>query len=246
MKLYSVIRDPKSLSLVEIRNMYSLMEKHYENSVYDSFIHDLAEKDWLIELREDGTNLLRGFSTQMLLDVPLQEANAVALFSGDTIVDKDHWGSTALAIAWGKLAVKIIEENPGRHVYWFLICKGFRTYRFLSVFFKEFYPCWNQPPSPELKRVMDVLAAEKFSHHYDPQRGILLADQNAYRIKMEVDMLSENRNDPHVRFFLERNPRYKEGDELCCLTPLTLDNFSAAARRLMASPAFLCTSQHDC
>jgi hypothetical protein len=246
MKLHSIIRDPKTLPLVDIQHMYALMERHYENIVYESFTADLAEKEWLIELREVGTNLLRGFSTQMVLECEHSGGTTLALFSGDTIVDKEYWGSTALAIAWGKLAVHVIEMNPDRSVYWFLICKGFRTYRFLSVFFNEFYPCWNRPFTPELKRVLDELAASKFPQNYDPHRGILKADEKAYRIKSEVDMLSACRSDPHVKFFLEHNPHYNQGDELCCLTPLTLDNFSAAARRLMASPAFLCASHDDC
>ena len=45
-------------------------------------------------------------------------------------------------------------------------------------------------------------------------------------------------HDPHVRFFVERNPGHARGDELCCLAPLTRQNFSATAERLIRSPAF--------
>lgn len=245
MKLHSHIRNPQKLTTADISEMYGLMERHYENISYEAFMRDLAEKDWIIELREVGTETLCGFSTQMLLECECGGAQATALFSGDTIVDKEHWGSSSLAIAWGQLAVQVISLYPDRDLYWFLICKGFRTYRFLSVFFQEFYPCWNRTFPPDMKQLLDSFATSKFGVSYDPQRGVLHADANAYRIKPAVDMLSDSRNDPHVKYFLERNPHYDQGDELCCLTPLKIENFSLAARRLMDSPAFLRTNHYD-
>jgi hypothetical protein len=35
---------------------------------------------------------------------------------------------------------------------------------------------------------------------------------------------------PVVRFFLERNPRYHEGQELVCLTEFAADNLRSCAR----------------
>jgi hypothetical protein len=40
-----------------------------------------------------------------------------------------------------------------------------------------------------------------------------------------------------VRFFLERNPHYDRGDELCCLAPLTQENFTRAAYRVINASA---------
>jgi hypothetical protein len=38
--------------------------------------------------------------------------------------------------------------------------------------------------------------------------------------------------DPHVAFFVQRNPRHAEGDELACLTRVHPDNFTAAGQRM--------------
>jgi hypothetical protein len=44
--------------------------------------------------------------------------------------------------------------------------------------------------------------------------------------------------DPFVRFFHERNPGHVRGEELCCLAPLTRENFTPAAYRVIgAEPA---------
>lgn len=238
MTLHSKLRSPSDLSSHDIQEMFGLMTRHYDNTSRTTFLDDLNEKQWIIELRDEVTGVLKGFSTQRLLDTVVDGRKVTALFSGDTIVDRDCWGSPLLALAWGQLAVRIIEANQNCDLYWFLICKGYRTYRFLSVFFEEFSPCWNRETSPYHKRVLDTLAIQKFGSQYDSKRGILLASEKAYRVKPEIDLLSDHRRDPHVAFFLERNPGYQRGDELCCVANLTLSNFSRAAKRLMATPAF--------
>lgn len=238
MLLQTKIRSINDITQTDIEEMFGLMLRHYNNASRDSFVSDLVEKQWVIELRDEETGVLIGFSTQKLLDAIVDEKPIVALFSGDTIVDRDYWGSPLLAISWGQLAVRIIESHPGEELYWFLICKGFRTYRFLSVFFQEFGPRYDRGISLRYQRVLDTLATEKFGGQYDPKKGILLATDQTYRVKPEIDLLTDTRRDPHVVFFLEKNPGYVHGDELCCLAPLTLANFTKAAKRLMATTAF--------
>ena len=41
---------------------------------------------------------------------------------------------------WGGLALSLIDERPGAELYWFLIAKGYKTYRFLPVFFRSSIP----------------------------------------------------------------------------------------------------------
>lgn len=238
MTLRSHLRAPSDLSSRDIDEMFGLMTRYYDNASLPAFLEDLNEKQWVIELRDSATHALQGFSTQRLIDTEVDGSQRTALFSGDTIVDRDHWGSPLLALAWGQLAIRIIELHQDRELYWFLICKGFRTYRFLSVFFEEFAPCWDRETSPYHQRILDGFASEKFGARYDCRRGILMADEKAYRVKSEIDLLSRDSRDPHIAFFLERNPGYQRGDELCCLAPLTLSNFSRAAKRLMATSAF--------
>jgi len=40
-------------------------------------------------------------------------------------------------------------------------------------------------------------------------------------------------DDPHVRYFLARNPGHADGDELVCLTALHDENLTAAGRRMV-------------
>jgi hypothetical protein len=238
MVLIYKVRTLSDLAGRDIEEMFALMLRHYDNASETRFVSDLSEKQWIIELRDEPTGTLKGFSTQRLLHTTFDGKEITALFSGDTIVERECWGSPLLAIAWGQLAVRIIAEHAERELYWFLICKGFRTYRFLSVFFDEFIPCWNREATAYERGVLNAFAMEKFGQQFDPQRGILNADATTYRVRPEVDLLSENRRDPHIAYFLDKNPGYQQGAELCCLARLALSNFSRAAKRLMATAAF--------
>jgi hypothetical protein len=48
-----------------------------------------------------------------------------------------------------------------------------------------------------------------------------------------ADLTPQRLRDPHVRFFVERNPGHAGGDELCCLAPITRENFTPAAYRVI-------------
>src|SRR5271166_1431735 len=93
--------------------MFALMVRHFENIRRSTFDRDLAEKDWVILLSDPDTGALRGFSTQMLFKVDVGGQLVNALFSGDTVVDRDHWSDSALARVWGRFALTLIDDLAG-------------------------------------------------------------------------------------------------------------------------------------
>ncbi len=211
-----------------------LMQRHYDNVVPKLFEADLAEKKWVILVTDPATNELCGFSTQMMLDATVEDRSVKALFSGDTIIDQDHWGDQALAHVWGNFALSLIDEHQDEDLYWFLICGGYKTYRFLPVFFHEFYPRHDANTPPQMQAVLDGLASTKFADQYDAAAGVIRAHADQYRLRAGVaDITPERLDDPHVRFFAQRNPGHTGGDELCCIAPLSRDNFTRAAYRVI-------------
>ncbi len=210
--------------------MLQLMEQHYEDVGPAAFEADLAEKQWVIQVR-DGSGELCGFSTQMLLDAVVAGRTVKALFSGDTIIDRRHWGDRALTHAGGQLAMSLLDKWIDAELYWFLISQGFRTYRFLPVFFRDFYPRYDVPTPGAIRRVIDALAIKKFGTQYDSSAGVIRTP--TYRLR--EGLAAERSRDPHVNFFIERNPGHAQGDELCCIARLSRDNFTEAAYRVLKS-----------
>ena len=207
--------------------MLALLAAHFAGVDRDAFECDLAEKTCAI-LLEDAAGRLRGFSTLLAYESAAAE-RATIIFSGDTIVDRQWWGSPALPRTWIRAVRTLAAGANGRDVYWFLITSGFRTYRFLPVFFKSFYPRHDLPgPCP----LLDAIARERFGRAYDPATGIVHLPR-PQRLSPELLELPAGRTlDPHVACFLERNPRHADGDELACLARIHDDNLTPAGRRM--------------
>ena len=239
MKLMGRLVPMAEVTPAERDRMFALMDRYYEDVRRDVFEADLAEKPWVIQVWHPRSGELLGFSTQMLLDAVADGRPVTALFSGDTVIDRGYWGDSALMHVWGRFALTLIDERPGSEMYWFLIAKGYKTYRFLPVFFHEFDPHPARPTPDRARAVIDALAQHKYPREFDADRGIIRAGAGHDRLRSGVaEITAARRRDPFVRFFDERNPGHARGDELCCLAPLTRANFTPAAYRVIdAEPA---------
>jgi hypothetical protein len=203
---------------------------HYDGVSGERFLADLRAKQWVILLTDHGK--LCGFSTQVLFDHCLAGRRARVLFSGDTIIDKDYWGSLALPLAWGRLMLSLHAAEPAAGLYWLLTSKGYKTYRFLPVFFHEFYPCCTGETPAFEKALLASVASEKFGKRFDPGTGILRAEPGAQRLREGLAEIDGQRlRDPHVAFFQRMNPGHRRGDELVCLARFHPDNLKPYIKR---------------
>ena len=78
-----------------------------------------------------------------------------------------------------------------------------------------------------------ALARERFNGRYDEQAGVVRFPRPQRLREHLASIPDARRNDPHVQFFLERNPGHGAGDELVCLTRLSDDNLTAAGARMV-------------
>lgn len=241
MKLTARLIAAEDVSPVQRDALYTLMDRHYANVQRDVFDADFAEKHWVILVTDPATGRPCGFSTQRLLEAEVEGRPVKALFSGDTIIDRTHWGDQALAHVWGRLALTLIDTHADTELCWFLISKGYKTYRFLPLFFREFYPRHDAVTPAWVGPVLDALARSRYPDEYDADAGVIRATAQQYRLRDGLaEVTPERLTDPHVRFFQERNPGHVHGDELCCLAPLTRANFTRAAYRVIGpEPAAL-------
>jgi hypothetical protein len=233
MRLQCNIANVCELKVGDRRQMLLLMQRHYDNVCPQAFEADLNQKRWVIQLLEPQSGELCGFSTQTLIDVQVDGHPVQALFSGDTIIDRSQWGDNALAYAWGEFVLGLVDQSPDRELWWFLISAGYRTYRFLPVFFKDFYPRHDQATPASAQAVIDALAGHLYPEHYDADSGIIQAQSHQYRLRDGVAEITAQRlRDPHISFFAQKNPGHAAGDELCCVARLTRSNFTRAAERI--------------
>jgi hypothetical protein len=234
-RLVNEITDVFSLSERDKEAMYSLMVAHYENVSRPQFDLDLLEKDAVILLRDSKDRHLCGFSTQKVIHFSVDNRPMRALFSGDTIIAPSHWGEQGLGRTWSQFASEVRAKEPGKPLYWFLISKGYRTYLYLPLFFHQFYPRYDRPTPLEQQKILDTLAFTRYPEHYNPSRGLIVFPQSHGNLNRELAEISESRlRNPHVRYFVERNPAYAQGTELACVAEISAENMKSYAARAMS------------
>lgn len=235
MSTQSTIVPPSELDATTVGAMFELMTAYYDNVRKQSFLDDLYSKDSVICLRNDESGQLVGFSTQRLLTAEVEGQTRRVLFSGDTIVDRRHWNSPALAQAWGRFALELIDRFAGEPMYWLLFSKGYRTYRFLPLFFHQYAPAIDREAPQGWKEILHSIVHGLHGEGFDDESGVLSgAAINNYRLRSGVGAVTpERQQDAHVQFFLSCNPGHGQGDELCCIAPLSRENFTRAAWRVI-------------
>lgn len=231
-RLLADVERRSSLEGRTITQMYDLYATYYDATSLSAFEKDLDDKDWVVVLR-DESGMLAGFSSLAIVDATVDGRSLRAIFSGDTIIERTHWGTQALAFTWLRFAGTIKAQVPDWPLYWFLIVKGHRTYRYLSAFSIDFYPHWQMPTPSRARAIMRHLAHQRFDEAYDGERGIVSFDRSRGHLRpMWATVEPEESARPDVAFFLRSNPGYTQGDELVCLTELSSSNLRPLARRV--------------
>jgi hypothetical protein len=214
--------------------MFSLMDDHFEDMQRSRFERDLCDKNWVV-LVKDQSNVV-GFTTIRLSITQLFSGDALVIYSGDTLVNPKYRMATNFVRGWFASMHQLKQLYPELPLYWFLLCSGFRTYRFMPVYWKTFYPRHDLPTPPEWKNNMDYLAETQFGTEYNKRTGIVkLLHPQVLResIRDIPEGRADNRN---VRFFAHHNPGHALGDELVCLTQICRDNLTRVGQRFWDSP----------
>lgn len=213
--------------------LYAVQERVYQSVSRAVFEADLAEKDEVILLRDDE-GALRGFSTLRVYASEFEGQAVDVLFSGDTAIEPEAWGSSALPRAWLWTALRRRRDRP---LWWLLLAGGFRTYRYMPVFFERGWPRHDRAMPAALGAFRDRLARERYGDRYHD--GVVhLESGTALRPALAAAGDTRAKVDPHTAWFLEANPGHVRGDELVCLVEIDPDNLTSAGRRVLRAIPF--------
>lgn len=194
--------------------MWEIFDRFYADADRARFEADLNEKEHVFLLHTG--DLLCGFSTVCVDRVRVQGRSVISIFSGDTVIDPDYHGQTALQWAFFKYIVATKLRHPHRMVVWFLISKGYKTYLLLSRNFVTFFPDRRRATPSWAKELIQTLAQRRYGGALDPDRLVLRFDSEHEHLREDVAP-AEGEPDPDIRFFVRCNPGHARGDELCCI-----------------------------
>jgi hypothetical protein len=233
-RLEAEVVPVETLGAREVDEMFAVHARLYEQVSEGAFRADLAEKQWVLLLRDAAGGRIRGFTTILTLDVEVHGTRLAAVFSGDTGIDPAFWGGQALARAWAQLMGELLKRQPDRRLFWFLISKGYRTYLYLPLFFHAFYPRVDTVTPPFERALITTLGRLKYPRDFNPETGVVEFAESHGHLKAALAATPPHRRQhPHVRFFLERNPGWRRGHELVCVAAIAPENLRGLARRMV-------------
>lgn len=224
----------KDLTETERQAMLALLAAHFQGVTPERFAADLEEKNWVLLLEDEAGP--RGFSTLQIYETVRPDGEPITVvYSGDTIVERGAWATAALPKSWIAAVRTLRERHPRGPFYWLLLTSGYRTYRFLPVFWREFWPRHGASTPADVQALMDFLADQRFGPLYLKEKGIVRFPEPQV-LREGLDEIATGRlADPHVALFLERNPGWVQGDELVCLTEIAEANLTPAGWRMWRS-----------
>ena len=232
--IVSQTKKVAACSEYEKKAFYQLLCHEFMGVSWADFTRDLREKDAVMILRkEHSEGEIVGWSTLMALTLAVPGREVCGVFSGDTAVLPEYRNSTGLGVELSRYFMQVYRQFPRHDVYYILISKGWRTYKIMPFFFKEFAPRYDRPTSSEDKAVMDAFGQKKYPHHYQSASGVITFSPQ--RVRPESIDAVPAKMDAHTRFFLNSNPGYLEGHELVCIARIAPDNFTNGLKRVLGS-----------
>lgn len=234
-KIFNHSKRVSDLTPTERATMFGLLSIEFLGMRREDFIRDLEEKDVVVLLRRESCDgEIVGFSTLMLLDLPIANRKVKAVFSGDTTVLPEFRTSGGIGIEIGRYFMKALKAFSEHEIYYVLISKGWRTYKVLPFFFKTYAPKHDMPTSIHDKAVMDAFGSVKYPGDYDPDQGLIMFSKETQRlIPGSIDAVPPHDPDVHTMFYLQKNPTYLSGTELVCVGRVQVENFAAPLTRLL-------------
>jgi hypothetical protein len=214
-----------ALSDQTISEMFALFEKYYVDVSEAQFRSDLMEKTHVLMFR--GGDELIGFSTIFRKRIPAV-GQGTFLFSGDTVIREDYWGSKILQTTFLKYIVATKVSNPLEPVYWMLISKGFKTYMMMRKNFGCSFPRDGREPTRLMGEIRNRFYSWKYGSAYDAASGLITFEHSHGAVRGQLaEPKGYQLQNTDVRFFLEKNPRYTDGVELACIAKIRVADLAA-------------------
>lgn len=231
--LHFQLLNLSELAPAQVKRMFFLMSQHYDGVTEDLFLHDLANKQWA-GLLKDEQDQIQGFTTFVMNPRNCQTAFYNIVFSGDTIIARQYWGTFELVRGTAYTFGRMLAMDLQKKLFWYLMSKGHRTYMYLPLFFRRFYPsCDPQRQSDDFdiaNRCSEIL----YPDDWYAAKGIVAFKEKHGQLKSELAVGTLRKKEhPHVEFFLEKNPEFGRGDELVCITELHPSNALGMVREYM-------------
>jgi hypothetical protein len=231
-KIEGTIVKINQLKEEQIVSMWSVFAKYYDSIDEQAFRKDLAAKTYIILIVEKSSKTIKGFSTVQIMDHLINRKKCQIIYSGDTVIEKEYWGTKDLQTTFSKLLFLTKLKKPLTPTYWFLISKGYKTYLLLAKNIKVHWPNVEKETPTYENQLLNDLCKNKFTDSWRPELGVLKFKNCLGKLKGEVAPVTDlELKEPLINFFVSKNPGHIDGDELCCLGNINLETITHLVKK---------------
>lgn len=217
MSLHTKIILVNKIDNISLKRMYQIFQKYYDKVSFEQFLSDLADKTHLI-MMYDAKSIV-GFSTAFI--GRQKGIRATIIYSGDTVLEKNYWGSKILQSAFYKLMLMTILRSGLKPVYWMLMSKGYKTYLLMRKNFSLSFPNPLTPTPKNLLLAKNLFYQSRFGSQYKEQASLVQFTSSKGQLKDGVAVATaKDMQNIHIKYFVDMNPGASRGDELACIAQL--------------------------
>jgi hypothetical protein len=235
-ELHYELTPKNAIAATTQQRMFELMRSNYDFMTKDNFLADLNQKQY-VGLLYDKEQTVQGFTTYAINPQNCGTSEYNILFSGDTIIAPEHWGSHELTRGFCKSVGQFMAWDIHKKWYWYLLSKGHRTYMYLPLFFEAYYPSVAPSSSDNLlAAIADAVSQCLYPKYWQKELGILKFDTKIGQLTPKLaEATFQKAKKQHVAFFLKKNPQFYEGEELVCITDLNPNNAKGFAKEIIVN-----------
>ena len=224
------------VNIAKLVEMHSIFTRFYENADLSTFIKDMSEKKGVMILKNRTTGRIVGFSTYNEIELVHRGQKAIGVFSGDTIVEPEYWGDKTMHTAFAVKMLKAKLMRPTTPMFWLLISKGYKTYLLMANNFQRFYPRHDRHDH-EMAALTEQYCQKLYPSYYRQEEQILDFGDGYHALKDNVaDITPRMRaSNADIRFFEQRNPEWRRGTELPCVSEIAFSTIGHFFGKLVRS-----------
>lgn len=228
-RVNSIHRPTTSLKPQELDELWALYAPHHNISRedFERRLHTQLHTVTLFRARRDDR--LLGATAVRAERFTLSDGTTLnTIYSGMSYIDRSARGLHLLPRTLIYHTMKLRASAPHLPVYLWSDAISYKPYVTTARSTRRFYPSRHEPTPAHVQELINLVGQRFYGERFDLETGTVQKPQN--RLKDHVAPLNErDLEDPDIRFFAERNPRYMDGHGLINVIPITMANIMTSA-----------------
>jgi len=222
-RLHAYVCKTELLDEVSVNELYSFARGMIRSDfTIQDFHGTLLSYKYAIVCRERMDGSLRGM---MLLGIERKAKdgqNYTLVRLGLSLFLNYYRGGPLLYYVTAYHILKELVQRPHTPLYVAGKAFSYKSYLVLANTFNEYYPRYNVPTPDFEKSIIDDFGrgVATSSEVYDAERGVLCREHSVIKEHI-ASITSEERENPHIKFFEEQNPGWVKGHQLCVVAKVT-------------------------